>query len=104
MKMEITELFPTYRGILESCWQEALDSPHGAIDNLIDREITRHFCTSFYLSFMMEASISTAQRWLKKWQPRYIVHNNQNFYLTQDFQPQLDQYLENKRNHKRNVY
>lgn len=80
----IQDIFASPWGIVECCRQEIEGSGAGGFDRIIRRETDRSFPSARLAAGMMGCCESTARRWLREHDARYIVQAGMNRYYIED--------------------
>lgn len=83
-QIELHDVFKSPRGIVEGRWDEIESAGYGAFDRILDEEVRKQFLSTEHVAYLMDACTSTARRWLRDHNPRYIVYETKTLYLRED--------------------
>lgn len=82
--LTLKDLFPGAHGILESRWEEAVNSPFGARGRIEKEEMDKLLLPAHRAAEIMGVSESTARRWLYEQDARFIRHQGIQRFMKED--------------------
>jgi hypothetical protein len=80
----LEEIFKGPWGLVEHRRSEVESGHFGVFAKILEEEICRHFSTAEGVAALMEVHPSTACRWLRRYDPRYIVRDGAHWYHLED--------------------